>query len=325
MTRLRIHPQWIEAYFIKRYNRFVMDLERENRKIQAYLPNTGRMDEFLIPGNTFFLVPQQSGHLRYRVIGTLYQNNHVFLDTMKMNHIFKNLVRSNILAEFSNALSIQSEISFLDSRFDFLIVDYQNQQNLVEVKSCTLCHNQVAMFPDAPTARGRKHLLTLEQAATNGYRVHVYYLVTNYSASTFLPNLHTDPAYGEIFLNCRKINFKVVKLHFTDPVTLAAEKSEEIRIRDIDFRQNSFNKGSYLLLLQNDGDISIKIGALGWRNFPAGYYVYVGSALHSLQARLKRHSRHDKRKHWHIDYITPNPMRILRTWTIRRQDRIEEL
>ncbi|MEO0102860.1 MAG: GIY-YIG nuclease family protein [candidate division WOR-3 bacterium] len=63
-------------------------------------------------------------------------------------------------------------------------------------------------------------------------------------------------------------------------------------------------KGSYLLLLKNDKEQIIKVGALGKINFRPGYYLYVGSALNNLEKRIKRHKRKRKKKFWHIDYLT---------------------
>jgi Uri superfamily endonuclease len=62
--------------------------------------------------------------------------------------------------------------------------------------------------------------------------------------------------------------------------------------------------GIYVLLLDID-DVCIRVGSLGSIDFD-GIYAYVGSALNSLDARVSRHLRRDKRKHWHIDYLTSN-------------------
>ena len=63
--------------------------------------------------------------------------------------------------------------------------------------------------------------------------------------------------------------------------------------------------GTYALFLKMEQPAKISIGRLGTFSFPAGYYVYVGSALGSggLKARLARHQRGDKKLHWHIDYF----------------------
>jgi Uri superfamily endonuclease len=61
--------------------------------------------------------------------------------------------------------------------------------------------------------------------------------------------------------------------------------------------------GTYCLIIQLDQDSKIKIGKLGETDFKKGYYVYVGSALNSLETRIKRHLRDEKKLHWHVDYL----------------------
>ncbi len=65
-------------------------------------------------------------------------------------------------------------------------------------------------------------------------------------------------------------------------------------------------KGTYCLLINVKKDSKIKIGKLGRLNFKKGYYVYVGSALSSLDKRIERHLSNNKKKHWHIDYLLMN-------------------
>lgn len=62
-------------------------------------------------------------------------------------------------------------------------------------------------------------------------------------------------------------------------------------------------KGSYVLLIELNQDINIKIGSLGNIFFKKGFYSYVGSALNGLEQRIQRHVRKDKNIHWHIDYF----------------------
>jgi len=66
--------------------------------------------------------------------------------------------------------------------------------------------------------------------------------------------------------------------------------------------------GTYILAIELEQAQRIRIGALGERAFERGYYLYVGSALNSLRARLERHLRAEKRLHWHIDYLLQQAM-----------------
>jgi len=63
------------------------------------------------------------------------------------------------------------------------------------------------------------------------------------------------------------------------------------------------DSGFYLLLIRNDSEFEIKVGARGAEKFCKGYYVYTGSAKKALKARLSRHLRKQKKFHWHIDYL----------------------
>jgi Uri superfamily endonuclease len=92
-------------------------------------------------------------------------------------------------------------------------------------------------------------------------------------------------------------------------------------------------RGSYCLCISVEKERRIKIGALGGIDFPAGRYVYVGSALNSLIPRLGRHLRtargEGKVAHWHIDYLLREPGveidSIYATdWTVRMECEISE-
>ncbi|WP_297420305.1 DUF123 domain-containing protein [Thermococcus sp.] len=81
-------------------------------------------------------------------------------------------------------------------------------------------------------------------------------------------------------------------------------------------------KGSYFLVIRLDGDKIVRTKA---REFPLGkgYYVYVGSAMNSLEKRVKRHFSKEKRLHWHIDYLLKEA-ELLRAYLIPSKDRLEE-
>ena len=84
-------------------------------------------------------------------------------------------------------------------------------------------------------------------------------------------------------------------------------------------------RGSYILIMQNRQSIEIDIGKLGKVIFEQGYYVYVGSGMGGVYERIKRHSRMDKKKHWHIDYLIPEHMSSKEIYIVFSAQRIEEL
>jgi len=80
--------------------------------------------------------------------------------------------------------------------------------------------------------------------------------------------------------------------------------------------------GAYVLLFQFAEPVRLVVGALGERLFPAGYYLYVGSALGGLRARLARHLRAAKRLHWHVDYLL-RCARVCEVWWLVSTERCE--
>ena len=68
---------------------------------------------------------------------------------------------------------------------------------------------------------------------------------------------------------------------------------------------------SYQLHIRITQPLHIPIGALGYQHFPAGRYIYTGSARRAMQQRILRHLRHDKPLRWHIDYLLRHPACIV--------------
>lgn len=83
-------------------------------------------------------------------------------------------------------------------------------------------------------------------------------------------------------------------------------------------------KGSYCLILEIKKHIKARIGSLGKLSFEKGVYVYAGSALNSLEARIKRHFGKRKKKFWHIDYLTARKSVIVKEAYCKLSERKEE-
>jgi Uri superfamily endonuclease len=83
-------------------------------------------------------------------------------------------------------------------------------------------------------------------------------------------------------------------------------------------------KGVYLLLIQLDRDVDVVVGALGFRHFVKGFYIYVGSAQNNLEKRVSRHFRRKKRLFWHIDYLLDSPSSVIRRVFFKEAARSEE-
>ena len=321
---MQLYDGFSKGEFIDRLNRFVMRLRVKGGVVDAYVPNTGSMAEFLVTGQEFYLVPQTGGKYAYKVVSTLYGGQFIFLDTIMVNRIVFLMLREKRIPGISGFSHIRREVSLGSSRFDFLLEGGEGPGRILEVKSCTLSHKGTAMFPDAPTGRGRRHLGELEELAMSGYSCSNLYLISDYETHRFIPNFHADPLYGEVFSQANHVSIMPVKVKFTNPVTLDPDSLQKVDVDRRALNGNNLDGGAYLLVLENRETFAAQIGKLGNVKFVKGFYVYAGSARKGLSARLARHKRKRKKIHWHIDHLIPQKMQIRKVFPIRRKDAVEE-
>ncbi len=120
----------------------------------------------------------------------------ISVDTRVPNRLISAALGSRALPEFSEYPRVVPECGYGNSRFDFLLSNGR-RRCLLEVKSCTLVEDGRALFPDAVTERGRRHLLHLVHALAEGYRASFLFLLQRDDAEVVSPNDRTDPEFGE--------------------------------------------------------------------------------------------------------------------------------
>ena len=81
-------------------------------------------------------------------------------------------------------------------------------------------------------------------------------------------------------------------------------------------------KGSYILVIDLPESVNLEVGRLGTFEFPAGLYLYCGSAMNGLEGRIRRHLRQDKKRHWHVDYLTAEA-KVTEVWWLTSNERWE--
>lgn len=317
----------ITARFISRPNRFLVICEsKEYGQVKAFLPNPGRLLELLLPDVRLYLLHNSENKNKrateYTVLAVERDRQPVLLHTHWCNVIARQLLDAELVPGLENALVVRQEVRVGHSRFDFLMEDAHGPL-YVEVKSCTLFGNGVAMFPDAVTARGRRHLLELSEIASSGQaRCVVLFIVQTGRAACFMPDYHTDPEFADAMLTVRH---KVPII----PLPVVWDKHLNYHVAGTPLpipwdyiKTENKDRGAYLLLLHLKKKKSIDVGALGMLDFAPGWYIYVGSAMNGLKARIARHMRKRKNKHWHIDFLAEVADSI-ESVPIRTSERIE--
>jgi sugar fermentation stimulation protein A len=226
----------------------------------------------------------------------------VLLHTHKSNDVAHFLLAERLIPGLEAAEIVRREFTVGGSRFDFLLREGK-EKILLEVKSCTLFGRSLAMFPDAVTARGRRHLLELAAHARDGYRCGVIFVIHSPRPAFFLPDYHTDFAFSQTFQELKdSLFYRAIRIAWRDDLRLDGDIGEAGIPWPLLARECR-DRGSYLLLLTFPADVRLSVGALGPLHFPAGYYIYAGSAKRSMGKRLERHLRKRKRFHWHIDCL----------------------
>ena len=293
-----------KAAFLERPNRFTLLCRLRGKRVKAYLPNPGRMWELLLPGATVYLekADNRNPEIPYTCVAVERERRPVMVHTMRTNDFAQVLLEKNLVPGLRGARIVKREARHNRSRFDFLL-DRHGQEIFLEVKSCTLFGKRIAMFPDAVTARGKRHVEELAGMKDHGKSGAVVFLICWPKAHFFMPDYHTDLEFSKTMLTVKdRVSFLPVGLEINPDLSLTSK----VRILEIPWdvlQKEVDDRGSYILILRLPAGRTLNIGRLGGVKFNAGYYLYAGSALKNLTQRLGRHKRENKKLFWHIDYL----------------------
>lgn len=315
-SKFKLFRNSLEAIFLERPNRYIIKAEADSRIITAYCPNPGRLIEMLNPGRRLILEEsREPGTIKrktaYTVVAAYYHNRIIPLYSARANSIAENLIIPKL---FPGLNWLRREVVTGKSRIDF-VLGYKNKVIYLEVKACTLIEHGLAMFPDAPTSRGLKHIRELASLTgtftnlantrenTGRAEGHILFVIMNPDANEFMPNMHTDYTFSKTLIKLSdKLHFHTVSIE-TDKTGMASVSNFHIPFKIERASAGLSAGGIYMLLIHLKERRIIETGKLGVINYKSGYYIYVGSALNSIDLRITRHLRKTKKKHWHIDYL----------------------
>ena len=204
----------IEGILIKRYKRFLADIQIENGEIvTAHCANTGPMKGLLNEGAKVRISFSSSTTRKLpwtweqvKVLGSNNQEVWVGINTLFANKLIRKVIEQNLLKDkLGEIAKIKSEVPYgkdKKSRIDFLLTpkssNPDNRNIYVEVKNTTWTKNNVALFPDTETKRGQKHLIELKGLIPESKSVLVP-CITRKDIDYFAPGDESDPLYGVLF------------------------------------------------------------------------------------------------------------------------------
>ena len=195
---MKIDAELVEGRFVTRLNRFAALVDIEKREVMVHLPNSGRLRELLVPGFRMLLKPVAGEHRKCPYDLALVDLGFTLCsaDARLPNPLMAEAVEGKRTQEFSDYTSVRREVTFGKSRLDMLLKG-DAPPCMVETKSVTLVEEGTALFPDAPTLRGVKHLNSLIEAKRQGYRAAVVFVVQRHDPERFMPYDSADPLLGQ--------------------------------------------------------------------------------------------------------------------------------
>lgn len=195
------------ATLIKRYKRFLADvIMPDGSEITVHTPNTGSMTGCSEPGSVVYLRDTHNPKRKYRwswEMSTASNGALVGVSTPLANALVEEAIGAGLLADLGSYSRCKAEVPYGESsRIDWLLRDDAKPDCYVEVKSVTLAEEgaggRVALFPDAVTRRGAKHLQELMAMVGKGSRAAMVYCIQRGDVESFQPADRVDPHYGQL-------------------------------------------------------------------------------------------------------------------------------
>jgi len=216
------YKEIIPAIFHKRINRFIAEVWISGELERVHVKNTGRLKELLVPEREVFLEVADHPHrkTKYSLIAVNRDGSLVNIDSQAPNQVAYEALREGKIKELGKPLTVKKEVTYQKSRFD-LYFENGEERGFIEVKGVTLAKDGVAMFPDAPTTRGTKHIDELVKAVEDGYRAVILFIIQMQGCRGFTPHTEMDP-------------------DFSKSLVRAARSGVEILAYDCDVRQEGF-------------------------------------------------------------------------------------
>lgn len=221
----------VDGIFVKRPNRFIAHVLINDKEEKVHVRNTGRCKELLIPGAKVILEDCSNNPNRktkYSLIAVWKEDILVNMDSQIPNKVIFNSLEANQINGLEDLKQVKREVTFGQSRYD-LYFKSQFEQGFIEVKGVTLENNGIAMFPDAPTERGTKHVLEMVEAVKKGYKGIIFFLIQMKGPKVF------------------RLNWKMDK-KFSEAVVFAKEKGVEILAYDSHVTENTIILGQPIKL-----------------------------------------------------------------------------
>ncbi len=204
----------IHGRLIKRYKRFLADvLLDDNTEVTAHCTNSGTMKSCLEEGAEVYLTPVNDPKRKTKFTWEMIKINGswVGINTGNPNKLAFDAVVAGTIPELAGYTFVKREVKFGDSRFD-VFAENETEKCFIEVKNVSLKEGHYALFPDAVTTRGQKHLRTLMEVKAKGMRAVMLYIIQREDVEVFAPAKDIDPQYAQLLKQAVNAGVEVIPM-----------------------------------------------------------------------------------------------------------------
>ena len=203
----------VPCIFLKRLNRFVALVEVEGEERKALVTNTGRLEEFMVPGRKAFCAPKIGGKTDFVLVAFEdLGGKGAVIDTRTQAKAFERALELGLIPWLRECRIKRKEITVGKSRLDYLF-ECPEGEVYAEMKSAVLRggeKGEYAMYPDCPSLRGRKHIRELIELVGAGKRAMIFFIGAMPGVEKFRPYERGDPEIARLLREAEKAG---VELH----------------------------------------------------------------------------------------------------------------
>ena len=198
-----------KAEFISRPNRFIAYCRLYGEEVVCHVKNTGRCRELLTENATVFLAESDNPDrkTKYDLVSVVKNGMMINMDSQAPN-----IAAGEYLKKIYPDSIIRPETKYGKSRFDFY-VENGDEKIFIEVKGVTLERDSLALFPDAPTERGVKHINELAECLNDGYKAKILFVIQMENVSAFSPNDEMHRQFGDALRNARESGVEILAVN----------------------------------------------------------------------------------------------------------------
>lgn len=211
---MQFETKLVHGTLVQRYKRFLSDIKLDDGiVVVAHCTNSGTMKSCLEVGAEVYLTPVNDPKRKTKFTWEMIKINGdwVGIHTGNPNKLAFEAISEGSIPELTGYTKVKREVKFGDSRFD-VYAENEHEKCFVEVKNVSMKEGRYALFPDAVTTRGQKHLKTLMEVKAQGIRAVMLYVIQRSDVEIFGPAKEIDSNYAKALKEAFEFGVEIIPM-----------------------------------------------------------------------------------------------------------------